>query len=77
MDLIDAIAIHDSHQLDRLSEEQLNQLPYGAIRVDAEGTILFYSRTQAEITQRDPAAVLGRNFFTAVAPGTVVPEFYG
>ena len=77
MNLDDALDIHAPQQLDDLSGEQLDQLPFGAIRVDAEGQILFYSRSQARITNRDPAAVIGRNFFSEVAPCTVVPDFYG
>jgi photoactive yellow protein len=77
MNLNNAIEIHDPQRLDSLSKEQLDQLPCGAIRVDAEGVILFYSRSQAEITNREPTAVIGRNFFSEVAPCTVVPEFYG
>ena len=77
MNLNDTVDIHDPQQLNDLTEEQLDRLPFGAIRVNAEGVILFYSRSQAEITHREPAAVLGRNFFAEVAPCTVVPEFYG
>ncbi|WP_295401765.1 EAL domain-containing protein [uncultured Thiocystis sp.] len=73
----DAIDIHDPRQLDNLSEKQLDRLPCGAIRVNAEGVILFYSRSQTAITNREPEAVIGRNFFSDVAPCTVVPEFYG
>jgi photoactive yellow protein len=77
MNTLNAIDIHDPQQLDALSEEQLDQLPCGAIRVDSAGVILFYSRSQAKITNREPMAVMGRNFFAEVAPCTVVPEFYG
>ncbi|MBK1642105.1 diguanylate cyclase [Chromatium okenii] len=77
MNPLTAIDIHDPQQLDALSEDQLDQLPCGAIRVNAEGVILFYSRSQAKITNREPMAVIGRNFFAEVAPCTVVPEFYG
>lgn len=77
MNLDNALDIHAPQRLDELSGEQLDQLPFGAIRVDAEGRILFYSRAQGRITNRDPAAVIGRNFFSDVAPCTVVPDFYG
>lgn len=77
MNLDNALDIHAPQRLDELSGEQLDQLPFGAIRVDADGRILFYSRAQARITNRDPAAVIGRNFFSEVAPCTVVPDFYG
>ncbi|MBK1694590.1 diguanylate cyclase [Chromatium weissei] len=77
MNFLDAIDIHDPQQLDALSEEQLDQLPCGTIRVNADGVILFYSRSHAKLVNREPTAVLGRNFFSEVAPCTVVPEFYG
>jgi photoactive yellow protein len=77
MKLSDAIDFHDPRALDSLTREQLDALPCGAIRVDGEGTILFYSRTHAVMTRRAPQAVVGRNFFSEVAPCTVVPEFYG
>ena len=77
MDLHHAIDIHAQYALDNLSSQQLDALPCGAIKVDAEGRILFYSRSQGRITNREPAAVIGRNFFSEVAPCTVVPEFYG
>jgi photoactive yellow protein len=71
------IDLHDPKHLDALAVEQLDALPVGTIRVDSEGRILFYSRTEAALTGRDPQQVLGRNFFTEIAPCTVVPEFYG
>jgi photoactive yellow protein len=77
MNLEDAIDIHDPRQLDALTEDQLDRLPFGTIRVDAEGRILFYSRSQSTLANREVEWVLGRNFFSEVAPCTVVPEFYG
>ncbi|WP_201218657.1 EAL domain-containing protein [Halochromatium roseum] len=77
MSLDDAIDVYDPKQLDSLTKDELEALPCGTIRVDETGVILFYSRTQSAITQREAPAVLGRNFFTDVAPCTVVPEFYG
>jgi photoactive yellow protein len=71
------IDVHDPRVLDHLTETQLDALPVGAIRVDGEGRILFYSRGQSALSKRAPGAVLGRNFFSEIAPCTVVPEFYG
>ncbi|WP_295886327.1 EAL domain-containing protein [uncultured Thiohalocapsa sp.] len=71
------IDVHDPSRLDTLSEAELDALPVGAIRVDADGKILFYSRTEASLTGRVRDEVLGRNFFRDVAPCTAVPEFYG
>jgi photoactive yellow protein len=71
------IHVYDPKQLNTLSKEQLDALPFGTVRINADGMILFYSRAHAAITRRDGTAVLGRNFFTDVAPCTIVPEFYG
>lgn len=71
------VDVHAPARLDGLTEAELDALPVGAIRVDADGRILFYSRAEARLTGRKPQQVLGRNFFRDVAPCTVVPEFYG
>jgi len=63
--------------LAQLSPEQIDDLPFGAIQLDATGKVLAYSRREAQITSRDPAQVIGRNFFEEVAPCTRRPEFYG
>jgi photoactive yellow protein len=60
-----------------LAASQLDVLPFGTIQLDAEGTILGYNRTEALLTGRDPSRVIGRNFFTDVAPCTNVKEFAG
>jgi photoactive yellow protein len=63
--------------LSRMTEEELNALPYGAIRLSPYGTVLSYNATEGHLTGRVPARVLGRNFFLDVAPCTDVQEFRG
>ena len=63
--------------LARLSPEEVDQLAFGAIQLDASGVVLFYSRRESQITGRDPKDVIGKNFFTEVAPCTRRPEFHG
>ena len=60
-----------------LAESQLDVLPFGTIQLDPQGTILSFNRTEEKLTGRDRARVLGRNFFTDVAPCTNVKEFAG
>jgi photoactive yellow protein len=55
----------------------LELLPYGVIVVNAEGVVLFYNRREEEIAGKQRAEVLGRNFFTQVAPCTLVQAFHG
>lgn len=69
--------MQDLETIDRMSMGELDALPFGAIRLDKEGTILSYNRTESKLTGRDPQRVLGRNFFTDVAPCTNVQGFAG
>ena len=64
-------------ELSALTREQLDALPYGAIKLDREGRVLSYNAAEGELTGRDPGRVVGRNFFTEVAPCTQVREFRG
>lgn len=60
-----------------LTAEDLDALPFGAIRLDAEGCVVSYNATEARAAHRSPDRVIGRNFFTEVAPCTDVQEFAG
>ncbi|HEX7154678.1 MAG TPA: PAS domain-containing protein [Thermoanaerobaculia bacterium] len=60
-----------------MNEGELDTLPFGAIRLDPHGKVLSYNKTEAKLTGRDPQRVIGRNFFTEVAPCTNVQAFAG
>jgi two-component system, chemotaxis family, sensor kinase Cph1 len=60
-----------------LDGEALDDLPFGAIRLSRDGTILGYNRFESRLTGLHPSRVIGRNFFTEVAPCTNVQEFAG
>jgi photoactive yellow protein len=64
-------------RIERMGERELDQLPLGAIRLDRNGTILAYNQTEADLAGRKKENVLGKNFFTDVAPCTNVQEFAG
>lgn len=70
-------SFRDLESIDAMSEEQLDQLPFGAIRLDRDGKILSYNITESKLTGRDPKRVVGKNFFTQVAPCTNVQAFAG
>lgn len=55
----------------------LDELPFGAIQLDPEGRILAYNMAESKLTGRAPSSVLGKNFFTEVAPCTNVQAFAG
>lgn len=64
-------------EVDAMTEAQLDQLPYGAIELDVQGNILRYNATESAISGRALEEVIGKNFFTEVAPCTNVQEFAG
>lgn len=63
--------------LAKMDDAQLNKLAFGAVELDAGGRILKYNAVEGAITGRDPQAMIGKNFFTEVAPCTNRPEFKG
>ena len=63
--------------VDTMSAEELDTLPFGVIQLDEEGKIRMYNLAEGEISGRNPEEVLGKNFFTEVAPCTNVQEFAG
>ncbi|MEA2489179.1 MAG: hypothetical protein QOH21_971 [Acidobacteriota bacterium] len=63
--------------IDGLTNRQLDALPFGAIQLDREGTILQFNEYEANLSNRRAPETIGRNFFREVAPCTNVREFYG
>lgn len=61
----------------RLTAEDFDRLPFGTIYLDLEGTIRIYNRAEEALSGRRRDDVIGRNFFSQVAPCTRVKEFYG
>ena len=50
-------------RIEALSQHELDNLPFGVVRLDREGTILFYSATEARLSGYGMAP-LGKNFFS-------------
>ena len=65
------------NSLANMSDRELDNLNFGAIQVDHNGTILQYNAAEGDITGRDPKEMVGKNFFKDVAPCTDSPEFKG
>ncbi|MBC7501560.1 MAG: PAS domain-containing protein [Herminiimonas sp.] len=66
-----------STMLNEMPKHERDDLPYGIIKLDRLGTILEFNMTESAITGRSVESVIGKNFFTDVAPCTKTPEFYG
>ena len=67
----------DAEALTQLTSEELDSKPFGVIKLDPEGKILFYSSGESQLTGRAKEDVVGKNFFSEVAPCTDVQEFAG
>ena len=57
-------------KLRHADDHQLDNAPFGIIKVDDEGTVEFFNKYESELSGMDPDEVTGRNFFTQVAPCT-------
>jgi photoactive yellow protein len=71
------LSVQEIGSVEKLEEGELNKLPFGAIRLDRDGKILAFNDYEARLTGRDPKLVIGKNFFTDVAPCTNVQSFAG
>lgn len=77
---LDVIAFGKSdieNSLDKMSPGEIDKLAFGAIELDKNGTILKYNSAEGAITGRNPADVIGKNFFRDVAPCTSKAAFKG
>ncbi|HKU37262.1 MAG TPA: PAS domain-containing protein [Polyangiales bacterium] len=71
----DLTAVDLRGRLEGLSESELHALPFGVIRLDGDGKVTFYSRTEGEQSGFGARPALGRLFFTEIAPCMGSPEF--
>lgn len=55
-------------ELDAMSVAELDALPFGLIGLDEAGLVESYNAPEARYAGMQAAAVMGRHFFTAVAP---------
>lgn len=59
------------------TEQELDALPHGAIQLDTTGKVLSFNQYESTLANKKKEDVIGRNFFTEVAPCTNVQEFHG
>jgi photoactive yellow protein len=62
--------------VERLSSVEIDALPFGAVRLDARGTVTFYSASERRMSGfRGPA--VGLAFFSEMAPCMDTDDFRG
>ena len=64
-------------KIDSLTPEEVDMLPFGAIELNTDGTILKYNDFESAFAGVSKTSAIGKNFFTQVAPCTNVQEFHG
>jgi len=57
--------------------QRAEYLPFGAVLLDRSGTIVKYNKAESMIANRNPADVIGLNFFNDVAPCAKGKRFHG
>ncbi len=60
-----------------LAAEMLDALPFGALELDARGTVLAFNHPEEDFSGYARCDVIGRNFFKEIAPCADVQEFHG
>lgn len=64
-------------EVTNLSPSELDDQPFGIIRLDSSGRVLSYNAFEERLARRPRNEVVGKNFFLDVAPCTRVRGFYG
>ena len=66
--------------LEALDNDAYDELDFGLIKMDRKGNVLAYNKWEAQLAANNQEAVIGKNFFTQIAPCTnnfMVSEKYG
>ena len=61
----------------QMDDGQLDDLPVGAIQLDADGRVMRYNKTESSFSEMRAERVVGRSFFREVAPCTFTDAFHG
>ena len=62
----DAAGLHEA--LDAMAPDEIDDLPFGVVRLDEQLAVSLYNQEESRLSGLTPARVLGKPFFTAVAP---------
>lgn len=66
-----------SHHLAELNALSADDLLFGAIQIDKQGTVLLYNDAESRLSGLAREKVIGKNFFVDIAPCTNNDEFRG
>ncbi|MFN3314236.1 MAG: PAS domain-containing protein [Hyphomonas sp.] len=57
-------------RLEGLDPDGLDSLPFGVVAMTTDGNVTGYNEAEASLSGLTPSRVIGRHFFTSVAPCT-------
>jgi photoactive yellow protein len=60
-----------------LTTEQIDQLAFGALRLDGAGIVAFFSKAEARLSGYGDRQAVGLHFFTDIAPCMNNPDYRG
>lgn len=63
--------------VETLSESEIDELPFGAIRLDDAGLVQYYSAAERQLSGYGDRATLGKHFFADIAPCMDNDDFRG
>jgi photoactive yellow protein len=67
-----------ARHVETLRDDEIDALPFGAIRIDEAGVVRHYSRAEARLSGRgEKRTTLGRTFFAEIAPCMDTPAYRG
>ncbi len=66
-----------AHEVEMLSEEAINALPFGCIRLDVHGKVEFVSEKEKLLSGRGQRPAIGLDFFMQIAPCMNTARFKG
>jgi photoactive yellow protein len=70
-------AAHLAPMVEQLDAAVIHALPYGAVHLDRDGRVLFFSEAEGRLSGYAPRRPEGRHFFTEVAPCLGTADFRG
>lgn len=64
-------------EVEKLTKAEIDALPFGAIRLDRDNRVVFYSKAEARLSGYGERPSIGKIFFTDIAPCMDNEEFSG
>lgn len=68
---------HLATQAEAMAAEELDALPFGAIRLDRQGKVVFYSQAERQLSGSGDLARLNGDFFGEIVPCMDTPAYKG